>query len=434
MPRYARRKIIDESRVGTYLCSTRCVRRSSFRDRTTGGLELSHRQEWILQRLRVLALLFAIEVIDFVIVDNEFYVILRNRPDLAKELSAEQVIRRWNRMSRRSLDLLPEMDSKRVKKERAKRGLVAKLRKRLSSISWLMIMLKEPIARAANAEDEVRGHFFGERFSSDELKDGEQCLATSLQINSLPVRLGLAEDLASSRFTAAFARQNGTGDWLADTAEADVAEGEVVETNVAETDVAEGDAAGANASDAEVGEAEVAEVDSAGMEGTDGDGAATVGADVDGVEVDGADIDGADVDGVEVDGVAESAGADRTKDASSDFAPMPARTADIDSGASLVSSDVARKPSLFHRLPLDEYMKWLASHVGPVREDAALSTPELVLPEQLPAAWVRHGLDASNWEEAVRITAPRFRWLAYAAAAMRRDCRRFTADSLPPPQ
>jgi hypothetical protein len=382
-------------------------------------LGLSHRQEWILQRLRVLALLFAIEVIDFVIVDNEFYVILRNRPDLAKELSAEQVIRRWNRMSRRSLDLLPEMDSKRVKKERAKRGLVAKLRKRLSSISWLMIMLKEPIARAANAEDEVRGHFFGERFSSDELKDGEQCLATSLQINSLPVRLGLAEDLASARFTAAFARQNGTGDWLADTVEADVAEGEVVET-----DVAEGDAVGANASDAEVGEAEVAEVDSAGMEGADGDGAATVGA----------DIDGADVDGVEVDGVAESAGADRTKDASSDFAPTPARTADIDSGASLVSSDVARKPSLFHRLPLDDYMKWLASHVGPVREDAALSTPELVLPEQLPAAWVRHGLDASNWEEAVRITAPRFRWLAYAAAAMRRDCRRFTADSLPPPQ
>jgi hypothetical protein len=414
MPRYARRKIIDESRVGTYLCSTRCVRRSSFRDRTTGGLELSHRQEWILQRLRVLALLFAIEVIDFVIVDNEFYVILRNRPDLAKELSAEQVIRRWNRMSRRSLDLLPEMDSKRVKKERAKRGLVAKLRKRLSSISWMMIMLKEPVARAANAEDEVRGHFFGERFSSDELKDGEQCLATSLQINSLPVRLGLAEDLASSRFTAAFARQNGAGDWLAHAVEADVAEGDVVET-----DVAEGDAAGADASEAEVGEAEVAEAEIA---------------EVDVAETNGADVDGAGSDGVEVDGVAESAVADPTNDASSDSAPTPARTAASDSGASLVSSDVARKPSLFHRLPLDEYMKWLASHVGPVRKDAALSTPELVLPEQLPAAWLRHGLDASNWEEAVRITAPRFRWLAYAAAAMRRDCRRFTANSLPPPQ
>jgi hypothetical protein len=419
MPRYARRKIIDESRVGTYLCSTRCVRRSSFRDRTTGGLELSHRQEWILQRLRVLALLFAIEVIDFVIVDNEFYVILRNRPDLAKELSAEQVIRRWNRMSRRSLDLLPEMDSKRVKKERAKRGLVAKLRKRLSSISWLMIMLKEPIARAANAEDEVRGHFFGERFSSDELKDGEQCLATSLQINSLPVRLGLAEDLASSRFTAAFARQNGAGDWLAHAVEADVAEGDVVET-----DVAEGDAAGADASEAEVGEAEVAEAEIAEVDVAETNGA----------DVDGPDVDGPGSDGVEVDGVAESAVADPTNDASSDSAPTPARTAASDSGASLVSSDVARKPSLFHRLPLDEYMKWLASHVGPVRKDAALSTPELVLPEQLPAAWLRHGLDASNWEEAVRITAPRFRWLAYAAAAMRRDCRRFTADSLPPPQ
>jgi hypothetical protein len=201
--------------------------------------------------------------------------------------------------------------------------------------------------------------------------------------------------------------------------EADVAEGDVVET-----DVAEGDAAGADASEAEVGEAEVAEAEIAEVDVAETNGA----------DVNGADVDGPGSDGVEVDGVAESAVADPTNDASSDSAPTPARTATSDSGASLVSSDVARKPSLFHRLPLDEYMKWLASHVGPVRKDAALSTPELVLPEQLPAAWLRHGLDASNWEEAVRITAPRFRWLAYAAAAMRRDCRRFTANSLPPPQ
>jgi hypothetical protein len=61
----------------------------------------------------------------------------------------------------------------------------------------------------------VRGHFFAERFDAVKLADDEQRLATSLQINSLAVRLGLESDVANSRFTAAYARLHGNGDWLA---------------------------------------------------------------------------------------------------------------------------------------------------------------------------------------------------------------------------
>jgi hypothetical protein len=46
-----------------------------------------------------------------------------------------------------------------------------------------------------------------------------------LQINSLAVRLGLESDVANSRFTAAYARLHGDGDWLAGELSEDVSRG-----------------------------------------------------------------------------------------------------------------------------------------------------------------------------------------------------------------
>jgi hypothetical protein len=55
------------------------------------------------------------------------------------------------------------------------------------------------------------------------------------------------------------------------------------------------------------------------------------------------------------------------------------------------------------------------------------------MPKQLAEAWLRYGLNAANWKEAVRSISRRFRWLERTASEMRRDCRRFVADSSPPP-
>ncbi len=392
MPRSARRRQIDESRVGTYHCSSRCVRRSSFRDRTAGGLDLDHRQEWVAQRLRAIAEFFAIDVTDFAIIDNEFHAVLRNRPDLAVKLSDEQVIRRWYRMSRQCLDLKEEMGAKLLKQLLRKRRWVEELRRRLSSISWLMIMLKEPIARAANAEDGVRGHFFGERFSSVELEDGEQRLVTSLQINSLPVRAGLATDLATSRFTAAHARRSRDGDWLA---------GEL-------------NTVGSQSSEASP---------------TVDHGAATSRA-----------SEGAVADGVASEGAAsEDAVADNaaSEDAVADdegYGPDESTREVVTGGISLSTacSEAARRSPLFNRLPLDVYLDWLETHVASAGGNAALKAAAIEIPVELPPAWARFGLDVKKWSDAVEIIAPRFRWFAEVAAAMRRDCRRFVADANPP--
>jgi hypothetical protein len=396
MPRSTRRRLIDESRVGTYHCSSRCVRRSSFRDRTTGGLDLDHRQQWIATRLKAIAEFFAIDVTDFAVIDNEFHAVLRNRPDLAAKLSDEQVIRRWFRMSRRCLELQPEIGKKQLKEWLSKRKWLAEFRRRLSSISWLMIMLKEPIARAANAEDGVRGHFFGERFSSVELEDSEQRLVTSLQINSLPVRVGLAHDLATSQFTAAHARRNGEGNWLAGELNANDSRG----------------AAASSATDSPASASQPTASSVANGEATD----SSVG------NLEATDCGAMDCE-AKTDGDCEADNELR-------------ETAAVEMASAMASSsvrfDAAKRSPLFNRLPLDVYMDWLEAHVAPSGRQAALKTAALELPVELPPAWSRYGLDATKWSEAVELIARRFRWLAEVAAAMRRDCRRFVAEESPP--
>ena len=49
--------------------------------------------------------------------------------------------------------------------------LVAKLRRRLSSVSWFMGLLCENIARRANREDDCHGRFFESRSKCREITD-----------------------------------------------------------------------------------------------------------------------------------------------------------------------------------------------------------------------------------------------------------------------
>ena len=68
MPACARYETVEEGAVGTYHCTSRCVRRA-FRcgvDRYTGE-NYDHRKSWVQQRLRELAGIFAIDLHNFAI-------------------------------------------------------------------------------------------------------------------------------------------------------------------------------------------------------------------------------------------------------------------------------------------------------------------------------------------------------------------------------
>ncbi len=85
MPTYSRRQIVVEDEVGVYHCIARCVRRAFLCGVDTyTGLDYSHRKEWILDRLRELAGLFAIEVCGYSVMSNHLHLVLRNRPDIRR--------------------------------------------------------------------------------------------------------------------------------------------------------------------------------------------------------------------------------------------------------------------------------------------------------------------------------------------------------------
>ena len=84
MPSYARGQIVVEDQVGVYHCIARCVQRAILCgvDPYTGQ-DFSHRKNWILDRMRGFAGLFAIEVCGYSVMSNHLHLVLRNRPDIA---------------------------------------------------------------------------------------------------------------------------------------------------------------------------------------------------------------------------------------------------------------------------------------------------------------------------------------------------------------
>src|ERR1700722_1036822 len=173
MPTYSRRQVVVEDEVGVYHCVARCVRRAFLCgvDSYTGK-DYSHRKEWILDRLRELAGLFAIEVCGYSMMSNHLHLVLRNRPDVAGQWSADEIALRWRRV-------FPARDAPTGKPVEPGAHVLAmltgnserlaELRQRLATLSWFMRCLCEKIARAANHEDGSSGRFWAGRFKAARL-------------------------------------------------------------------------------------------------------------------------------------------------------------------------------------------------------------------------------------------------------------------------
>ncbi len=101
MPTYARGQIVVEDQVGVYHCIARFVRRAFLCgvDPYTGQ-DFSHRKDWILDRMRQLAGLFAIEVCGYSVMSNHLHLVLRNRPDVAEQWSDDEIALRGQGFSR----------------------------------------------------------------------------------------------------------------------------------------------------------------------------------------------------------------------------------------------------------------------------------------------------------------------------------------------
>jgi hypothetical protein len=206
MPTYARRQIGVEDQIGVYHCIARCVRRAFLcgMDPYTSQ-DYSHRKEWILDRLRELAGLFAIDICGYSVMSNHLHLVLRNRPDIAGQWSADEIALRWCRV------FPPRDDATGEPREPGDRDLamltanserLAEVRKRLADLSWFMRCLCEKIARAANHEDGSSGRFWAGRFKSVALLDEAAILACSVYVDLNPIRAGLATTPEDSVYTS----------------------------------------------------------------------------------------------------------------------------------------------------------------------------------------------------------------------------------------
>jgi putative transposase len=91
-----RSKYVQEGQEGVYHCFSRCVRRAflyGFDAHT--GRDFSHRKVWLVDRLKNLAAIFAIEVCAYAIMENHYHSILRTRPDIVATWSDQEVATRW---------------------------------------------------------------------------------------------------------------------------------------------------------------------------------------------------------------------------------------------------------------------------------------------------------------------------------------------------
>jgi REP element-mobilizing transposase RayT len=163
-----------------------------------------HRRQWVVDRIRLLSSLFAIDVCAYAVMSNHYHLVLKMCPEQLDDLSIDEVINRWCSLFKgpvliqnyRNVEALTAA-------ERAGVSDIANVwRKKLCSISWFMRCLNQPIAHQANREDECTGKFWESRFTSQALKSEEALLSCMAYVDLNPVRAGVADSPEESEFTS----------------------------------------------------------------------------------------------------------------------------------------------------------------------------------------------------------------------------------------
>jgi REP element-mobilizing transposase RayT len=188
-----------------YHCIARCVRRAFLcgEDQYTGQ-DFSHRRGWLVDRLKLQASIFGIDICAYAIMSNHYHVVLRVDQARVQRWSDEEVIERWTRLFHGPLLVQRKLTGETLTapQNSTVAEIAAQWRARLYDISWFMRCLNEHIARRANAEDECTGRFWEGRFKSRALLDEAALVSCMAYVDLNPVRAGMAKTLRGSDFTS----------------------------------------------------------------------------------------------------------------------------------------------------------------------------------------------------------------------------------------
>ena len=200
-----RRDVVQLDRAAWYHCVSRCVRRGYWQGRSSvTGADCRHRKDWIEARLASLGKAFAIDLAAYAVMENHVHVVVRMDPLRTHGWSDEEAVRRW-------LSLFPmwrpepelrEPDPAKVAECAADREYVAKCRKNLGDLSWVMICLKEWMARRANREDQCTGRYWEGRYKCQRIADAGALFMTMVYVDLNPVRAGVVDRPEAARHTS----------------------------------------------------------------------------------------------------------------------------------------------------------------------------------------------------------------------------------------
>jgi len=198
---YPRSHLVDPE-GGVYHVCSRCVRRAYLcgTDQQSGR-DFDHRREWIVDRIRTLSKIFAIDIFGYAVMSNHYHIVLQVNSPEPQDWTDDEIIERWLMLNPRKHET-PVSRSTRKSSLLANPDNITKYRKRLGSLSWFMRYLNEPIARRANKEDACKGRFWEGRFQSQRLLDDHAVLAAMVYVDLNSLRAGMVKDATEAEHTS----------------------------------------------------------------------------------------------------------------------------------------------------------------------------------------------------------------------------------------
>ncbi len=200
-----RKALISLADTPYYHITSRCVRRAFLCGVDHySGKNYEHRRQWVVDRIRLLSSLFAIDVCAYAVMNNHYHLVLKIYSEQTEEISDDDVMDRWCALFKGPLVVQRYRGGEDLKpfERTTVSDIVNVWRSKLASISWFMRCLNQPIAHQANQEDQCTGKFWESRFISQALKSEEALLSCMAYVDLNPVRAGIADRPETSSHTS----------------------------------------------------------------------------------------------------------------------------------------------------------------------------------------------------------------------------------------